>query len=546
LFQNAKEYEQLKSFSEFEKEKYLLYLPIIKQRLNHIHKVNESESFWERVLGLTFLIHIAQCVLAFNYIKKKDLYNYVDKNQQIEVPWDEDGYRNTFVNSDIGRNLFYQFLYNPNYQIRYSKISNKPQVTKSANQSFRKRIGTFSLFELIREIIIITLQKIKSPKAIIFETYWDKQNIQKILFNSMFDIQYKSFNFDDEEIEAEVDLKKRSIIASTSAFTDEFDKFFFKSLKYCMPTSIIERFHSRLMNANLVLNNYKKLKFIFNESMSPNALLLIAQAKKNKIVCYYVEHNYLQQQFLGNNIWYIKRKYDYFLSLGWKIKKDSKHIASSSNFKWSIKEKKNKSIDILYISGIATKNFPHFSSGYGESGDYRAKSYIDMKRMFIDSIERHILEKCYYKDYPKIRRKMLSEHKLNVEFRRRIKDKVFRYDDEDKLSTLDLISKSKLVICDYLSTPYNQSLLSNLPTIILFNKETYLLTDEFQNFYDELIDAKILYTNPIEAAKFLNENINNVSDWWNLENVQNARKKYLSSNFGEKNKINRYILDTIR
>ena len=156
-------------------------------------------------------------------------------------------------------------------------------------------------------------------------------------------------NLENNNSSIDVNSNARDIISDTSNISDNFDKFFFKSLKFSTPTSIIERFRFKLNDAEDLLSKFKRLKFIFNESASPDALLFIAQAKKRQIKSYYIEHNYLQHQFEGNTIWYLKSKYDYFLSLGWKSDGDQKHIASSSNFNWFNVQEKNKKVYIYYI-----------------------------------------------------------------------------------------------------------------------------------------------------------------------------------------------------
>ena len=161
---------------------------------------------------------------------------------------------------------------------------------------------------------------------------------------------------------------------------------FFKSLKYSMPGTLIEDFKFRNQKAIKLLND-KKVKHFFNESLSEDALLLLAHAAKQSIRTYYIEHNYLQHQFKGNAIWFIKRKFDYYLSIGWEDNKDLNHIPCSSNYDWSFINRKNKkNIDILFISALAQRNYPHFSAGYGECGDTNSELYIKMKKKFFKSL----------------------------------------------------------------------------------------------------------------------------------------------------------------
>ena len=115
------------------------------------------------------------------------------------------------------------------------------------------------------------------------------------------------------------------------------------------------------------------------------------------------------------------------------------------------------------------------------------------------------------------------------------------YDETTSMSMLDLMNNSKICICDYLSTPYNQMLLRNIPTIVLFNHSTYFLIDDKEDFYKDLIDVNIFHTNPSDAATFLKSIYYDINSWWGSEKVQTAVKKYINNNFGKENLLTNYI-----
>ena len=108
---------------------------------------------------------------------------------------------------------------------------------------------------------------------------------------------------------------------STLKSRNNFDKFFLSTLKFSLPKSLLENFNYNYSYSKNFLDNFKKLKFILNENMSEDNLFLIAYATIKKIKTIYVEHNWIQHQFIGNTIDYIKNKFDFFLTNGWKEKK---------------------------------------------------------------------------------------------------------------------------------------------------------------------------------------------------------------------------------
>ena len=124
---------------------------------------------------------------------------------------------------------------------------------------------------------------------------------------------------------------------------DSFDKFFLATLKYFLPTSILEEYELREKFTINYLNQYKKLKYIINENLDEDSMMLIAQAKQKKIKSIHSEHNFLQQQFIGNIIEFISKKFDIFLTLGWKSN-NKKFKPAGSFFKWIEKGSKKKNI----------------------------------------------------------------------------------------------------------------------------------------------------------------------------------------------------------
>ena len=399
-----KKHKEFEAFSKLEQEKYLFYLPILKERLNKIHNIDETELFWERVLGLTLLIHIAQCLFVFKSLKigdkgKKAFLN-VRNIKKYSIPWDEKEYRDVFINSSTGQSILKKLFYTKCIEKQYAQSVRRPAINQSEHKTLYDKILSQNLFILLKEVAIIIIQKVVSPVTIIIEAYWSIRKQQEIQIVSKGNVQFKKINFDDHLVQVYINTKNREVLSELSGVSDDFDKYFFSTLKYVVPTSLIERFSIRKNKAESMLSKYPMLQNIFNESMSPDALLLLALSEREKINSYYIEHNYLQYQFIGNNIWSTKRKFDYFLSLGWEDKSSPNHVPSSSNYNWKIESiKNNKNIEILYISGVAQKYFPHFSSGYGQSGERNANNYIDMKKKFLNSLHNKIIKKFYYKNY---------------------------------------------------------------------------------------------------------------------------------------------------
>lgn len=532
---------ELKEWSQFEKYKYEKILPILAARLNQVHELNESKLFWEQVLGRFLLIHIAQC---HYFHKRNDIQQNNFQDFQLKQIDNENQHRSLFVESDYGQNLFSNIYHNkPLEKLKYCNPIQSEPKTLSNRLSLIKSKGIIFLIQKVIEKILSIMIK---PNTLLFEVYWKDSSRFNIQLKSMGKAQFVKLPLVENYTKRDIDKKARFVISKTDKTFDQFDKLFFRSLEYSLPSSLIENFKKRLNVISDFLKKYNFVKNFLNESMSPDAMLLIALAKKQGFNTYYIEHNFLQHQFIGNIIWYIKRKFDYYLSMGWNVLNDQNHIPLSSNYDWHRPLKVKQKYRLLYISTISVNKMANTTSSYGESGYYFSKMYDKLRKEFFTNLNEDILEKIYFRAYPKSRQYNYYMPERNIDFENWIKNKVAYYDDYDTSNFNQLMRQSGLCICDYLSTPYNQLLIANVPSIILMNSKTYLLENEFKNIFSKLIDAKIVFLDPSEAALFINENIENINEWWKSKHVQSARKDYLQTNFGKPNKLNDFILKIAR
>ena len=78
----------------------------------------------------------------------------------------------------------------------------------------------------------------------------------------------------------------------------------------------------------------------------------------------------------------------------------------------------------------------------------------------------------------------------------------------------------------------------NIPTIILYNEKDEILNDECLEYFNRLKRFNIVHENPKNLAKFINENWNNLDDWWSNNELQRElkffKKNYINTS---KNKI---------
>ena len=108
-----------------------------------------------------------------------------------------------------------------------------------------------------------------------------------------------------------------------------------------------------------------------------------------------------------------------------------------------------------------------------------------------------------------------------------------RYKDdlgEDKISThktlREAFEHSKIIVCTYPQTTLSEAMNSGVPTILLYTEHLWPLDPNFKSLLDNLVDNKIVFSCPKEAAEHVNKIWTNPGEWWGSTKVLQARENF--------------------
>ena len=94
---------------------------------------------------------------------------------------------------------------------------------------------------------------------------------------------------------------------------------------------------------------------------------------------------------------------------------------------------------------------------------------------------------------------------------------------DDTSDIQKIYGEASLVVYTYLmGTGYVECLLNNIPVIIISRFSDEMIRSEFQPISEKLKSCKVLFDDPIKAAKHVNEISEDVSKWWLQDDVQEA------------------------
>ena len=227
---------------------------------------------------------------------------------------------------------------------------------------------------------------------------------------------------------------------------------------------------------------------------------------------------------------------DIYTTLGWNDNSNNKLIKGASLFPFPRKSNSLKNIKILFIASPLLVKSSHFSGIWGYAQENVPKS-IKFNYTFFKNISETTLSEILYRGYPnKKREQMYNKEYSYKEFNNKLKKSNYQKSGKEE------IQESQLVIIDYISTAYLESILMDIPTVFFWDMNAYYLNDKNKNFFKPLIDVGICQTDPIEAANFIENIKDDPLDWWLSQKVQNGKNQFLDNNFGKPEKMISYLV----
>ena len=98
--------------------------------------------------------------------------------------------------------------------------------------------------------------------------------------------------------------------------------------------------------------------------------------------------------------------------------------------------------------------------------------------------------------------------------------------DNGQQPIYELFKQSKIIVCTYPGTTYNQTLAANAPTVIFWDEKYSEMHHQSVAYFDGLKKVGIFHTNPESAAHHIEKVWDDVYGWWMSEEVQSARKSF--------------------
>ena len=523
----------------FQKQKRLS--KIISERLSLHFKYNYSNKFWNYLFSLNLLKYITILYNFFSIVEKEFRTNKFLINElnlkKVDPCCNFESTTNFLNINKIGKEFLLTIYY-----LNFIKKENYPPEFEE-NTVGSQAISISKTFKTFKKFISQKSVSYDKLKVGIIGSFFDHKTLNQLKEKS-------GFKISDLSLPPSNKSSSRSTLLRSKIFDDfdemdRFDKFFLSCSKFIFPTDLIEDLDFNLSKHENFLNKLRNLEYIVTEawlgSTEINIFRSIAFEKKS-VKTLYNEHNCFFHPYLGGLVEFQSNLVDQYLTMGWN-NKNPKFITTSSLFPFTFNRKTKSKIKYLYVSYPIIESKTFYTSLYSNS-DYSGYVHLLFVQKFFSLLEDHFLNQISYRGYPKDYNVKLSI--LGKEY--------FLKNYLDKMNILpslkfsgpscrEQIASSELVIIDRPSTAYLESLHMNIPTICFFDPTTMFLSEEHNDFFDDLIDAKIVHTTPDSASRHLIEVFESPQDWWQSKKVQDLKNKWLKRNFGKPDVLVNYLLN---
>jgi putative transferase (TIGR04331 family) len=484
--------------------------------LNEIHGATNEILYWRIIIGpwlrsfMDILYDRYQSIAIAIKSEKVDDVEIFNYNLEDWVPKDFNEYYSWIVDDPWN-----EVIYSEAIKYLEQPFTENKEITICKKKT--KKNSKFGIKTVIRKLLYISQRYLIPPelqKISFVSPYATLKNIIKLQLKFKQLVVYASdLSIDDLGLDSEK-RKRLELAGSVSGF----ECFLDKMLSKLFPKVYLESFDDIKTKA---LKYYPKRPEVICTSVGYFALdgfkIWTADSIKNYNTKYYIgQHG----GNMGISFWNQQEDHqikssDTFFSWGW-LDSNYSSIQPMPSIKLSERcvEQNDEGHILLVLTSLPKYFYNHYSTHIG--GQYL--TYLSQQAEFLEKLNQQVSN--------------ILKIRLDKVFDRNVKNKIpSQYygsiDNSGKLF-LDNVKNSRICICTHNGTTLLQMLSLNFPVIVFWDCKYNEIKENAMSSIDELREVGIFHETPESAAEFLNQIVNNISDWWGQEELQNKRKSFIS------------------
>ena len=478
------------------KKKLNLYRKELSKQLNQIHNTKKSQRYWGFVLDYFLIILInnlqkdirllknakkkAKNIFIINSAPKNFFYDTESLNEYI---WYSANYQ-IFTRSIIGKQIGIKALSQKNKEAEsveiYEKTSFLDHISKYINVFFRLYVYMF------KPILILDASfGFKNSVKFFLKS---RGKIFCIPSNKLFSRKKTKYQI-NKKLRSKFKIKER----------DFFDKIFNLILYNLTPTTYLEGYDSIVKENSLLTKSISKIgggtillykdkfKFLAAEILSKKGKLLAFQHGGGLEKLKYMPDDIVANEYATKRYLWTNKK-----GLG-------QHFLTKYKKTTLEQLKKNKKILIYPTQTLFQNNVNNLRKNNHPILDQNYDFFENLK----PQNKNNVLIKLFPMEKSKDVKKIWEEKFKNVNFTESFSASSLYY------------YNSRIVILNDISTPLFELMYIGVPFILITDNNFCEWKEKFAGNLRKLEKLKILHRSPVNAAKFINDNYENIFVWWN-------------------------------
>jgi len=506
--------KKLKDDHDYLKALYEKILIPVADNLNRLNNTAESVDYWRIIIGPWLITYISilfdrwemirQAFAGGEEITTADL---PECHQNI-IARDFDDFIRIMQTDEWNFQVYHRII---NY--RYRNQTTFQRLRESVFQSQTKYNSHDYKRQIKYRALVVADRFLKftsgNPGIFIYQGYFSPVSLAKLNFSlgQIPRMYLEEFNFSSS---ANYDLSYRSG-SVISPVENEFEEFFLNSIFQDMPVVYLEAYQD-------------VKKFVDQIPFGPEKILTANAYWGEDVFKYWLalQKNKRKKIIISHHGGSIPPLFDTFLHeediadkvVTWFRPYHEKHIQLPPNKLCGVTIPNNKGI---YCSIIGFES-PRF--GYRATAGPITNRVIDCYNQnieFCEALKPEISSLLKIRPYPD----------MGWQTKLRFCDRL----GASKVDTglyKDFINNSRLLVCTYPQTTFSEAMASGKPVILLYIPEFNEPVEGATELIGILEKAKIVFSDPLAAAAHINQTWNNLEEWWQTDEVINARNEFYS------------------
>lgn len=495
-------------------EIYKALIPRFSGQLNCFHGVEYPDDYWRVLLGPWLLHFIGVFYDRFKRMEKAfeafpDSYTHALPLEECSVAT-LDNY-DLFADkvSDDSYNLkLFSFIAHELYpqKIREIRIALKHNFSKiEFSYNWKAKIFNILTKDFLAEgnILLIDMYHLSNFDKLFIKL---RSGFNNIAFTDFYSKDSSSLDL------SRLNRELRDKLEFTGA-RDEFQTLLYKLLPLAIPLAYIENYKIYADSIES-MSKLKKVRFVgssigwfYNEYFKFFAAKSILQGAK--LIDF--QHGGGFESLLVIPQESLSLEKDRFYVWGNKARDNSKMTYLPSPHLYKIRDKyKQENNRLLFIGTIVPKYHYRFTSWLQPED---IPGYFKNKAIFLDKLPAEIRNNVLYRPSKEVgwdEIGFIRERHPNI-----------NYMEGGRL--ISWMKKVSLAVIDHPHTTFLEALAINVPLVLYWDHDIYLMRKEAEEYFELLRKAGILFKDPESAARKVNEIYKNSLEWWQSKEIQLAR-----------------------